>query len=179
MVYITVQDYYDFQAEHRNGILGSLSRKYHAIGPLLIKVEGLVVQTNTGKSRQLAHYYEYWERKVFDALVKVSCVHRYFECLSIMQVMVHLQCIHTCSYMCINDSVRSVQGIYCFIYHSLTLCILQMVMNNMQYYNVLLLSGIPLFIVGAILSPPEISLHPHGPELLNMMMQAVIDIVER
>lgn len=37
---------------------------------------------------------------------------------------------------------------------------LQMVMKNMQYYNALLLSGTPLFVVGVLLSPPEISLHP-------------------
>ena len=53
-----------------------------------------------------------------------------------------------------------------------------MVMKNMQYYNALLLSGIPLFVVGVLLSPPEISLHPHAQELLSMMLQAVIDIVE-
>ena len=53
-----------------------------------------------------------------------------------------------------------------------------MVMKNMQYYNALLLSGTPLFVVGVLLSPPEISLHPHAHELFNMMMQAVIDIVE-
>lgn len=53
-----------------------------------------------------------------------------------------------------------------------------MVKKNMQYYNALLLSGTPLFVVGVLLSPPEISLHPHAPELSNMMLQAVIDIVE-
>ena len=51
--------------------MNSLSRKYHAIGPLLIKMEGLVVYSNTGKSPRLKHYYSYWERRVFDALVKV------------------------------------------------------------------------------------------------------------
>ena len=54
----------------------------------------------------------------------------------------------------------------------------QMVMKNMQYYNALLLSGTPLFVVGVLLSPPEISLFPHGSELAGMMMQAIIDIVE-
>ena len=82
-------------------------------------------------------------------------------------------------YVCLSDLYK-IACLYCasFTFYSI-LCALQMVMNNMQYYNVLLLSGIPLFVVGVILSPPEISLHPHAPELLNMMMQAVIDIVER
>ena len=48
-----------------------MARKYRAIGPLLTKMEGLVVHTNTGKSSKLARYYAYWERKVFEALTKV------------------------------------------------------------------------------------------------------------
>ena len=31
-----------------------------------------MVQTNTGKSPRLARYYEHWEKRVFEALVKVS-----------------------------------------------------------------------------------------------------------
>ena len=66
------QEYYDFQENYRTGVLNSLSRKYHAIGPLLIKMEGLVVYSNTGKSPRLKDYYSYWERRVFDSLVSVS-----------------------------------------------------------------------------------------------------------
>jgi hypothetical protein len=35
-------------------------------------MEGLVVYSNTGKSPRLMHYYSYWERRVFDALIKVK-----------------------------------------------------------------------------------------------------------
>ena len=49
-----------------------LARKYRAIGPLLTKMEGLVVHTNSGRSAKLASYYAYWERKVFDSLNKVG-----------------------------------------------------------------------------------------------------------
>ena len=52
--------------------MSSLVRKYRAIGPLLIKVEGLVAHTNTGRSVRLGQYYKHWEMKVFDALVKVG-----------------------------------------------------------------------------------------------------------
>lgn len=48
-----------------------LARKYRAIGPLLTKMEGLVVHTNSGKSPKLHQYYAYWEKKVYDALLKV------------------------------------------------------------------------------------------------------------
>ncbi|KAL3856163.1 hypothetical protein ACJMK2_010948 [Sinanodonta woodiana] len=48
-----------------------LARKYKAIGPLLTKMEGLVVHTNTGKSPKLNRYYGHWERKVYDTLTKM------------------------------------------------------------------------------------------------------------
>ena len=49
----------------------TLSQKYRAIGPLLTKMEGLVVNTNTGKSTKLKSYYGYWEKRAFDALTKM------------------------------------------------------------------------------------------------------------
>ena len=52
-------------------MIGTLVRKYHGVGPLLIKVEGLVSHSNTGRSSKLRNYFFYWERRVFDALVKV------------------------------------------------------------------------------------------------------------
>ena len=67
-----LQEYFECQDTHRSHVLGTLVRRYHAIGPLLIKVEGLVVSTNTGKSPRLHDYYAHWERRMFEALVKVS-----------------------------------------------------------------------------------------------------------
>lgn len=45
-----------------------LLRKYRTIPPLLGKVEEAVAGTNTGKSPQLASYYQHWERAIFAAL---------------------------------------------------------------------------------------------------------------
>ena len=50
----------------------ALSRKYRAIGPLLTKMEGLVVHTNTGQSPKLHPYYSYWEKLIYDGLKQVS-----------------------------------------------------------------------------------------------------------
>lgn len=46
-------------------------RKYAAIGPLLTKVEGLIVNTNTGRSAKLASYYAYWENKIYHTLTQL------------------------------------------------------------------------------------------------------------
>ncbi|KAL0979348.1 hypothetical protein UPYG_G00183960 [Umbra pygmaea] len=48
-----------------------LSRKYAAIGPLLTKIESLILQTSSGKAKRMGQYYTYWEGKVYDALTKM------------------------------------------------------------------------------------------------------------
>ena len=58
--------------EHeRSKDLNVLTRKYSAIGPILIKVESLIMHTSTGRSKHMANYYSYWEHKVFDSLVQM------------------------------------------------------------------------------------------------------------
>ncbi|XP_035829687.1 dynein heavy chain 10, axonemal isoform X2 [Aplysia californica] len=65
------KEYFEHIEQERVKDLEIMARKYRAIGPLLTKMEGLVVHTNTGKSPKLARYYAHWERKVFEALTKM------------------------------------------------------------------------------------------------------------
>lgn len=53
-----------------------------------------------------------------------------------------------------------------------------MVMNNLRYYKNMLVSGTILFSVEAMLSSPEIVLHPHANELLKLMTRVMRDIAE-
>ncbi|NXA37419.1 DYH10 protein, partial [Eudromia elegans] len=46
-------------------------RRYIAIGPLLTKVEGLVANTNSGKSPKLFSYYAYWENRIYQVLTQL------------------------------------------------------------------------------------------------------------
>lgn len=46
-------------------------RKYRVIGLLLIKMEGFVVYINFGRFFKLSVYYFYWEKKVYDVLIKL------------------------------------------------------------------------------------------------------------
>ena len=57
--------------KHRLSQLEELKRQYTQIGPLLIKVEEMVVNTNTGRSPRMAGYYAYWEEQIFAALNKM------------------------------------------------------------------------------------------------------------
>ncbi len=142
-----MQEYFEFQEGYRSGVVGSLVRKYHGIAPLLIKVEGLVIFTNTGRSHRLAKYYTYWEKRLFDSFVKV-------------QLLLD---------NCCTSSLP--------VCYSLCVC-KQMMTNNLKYYNALLQSGKLLFKVEALLSVPEIVLHPHGKELFKLTVNVVRDIVE-
>ncbi|XP_047141246.1 dynein axonemal heavy chain 10 isoform X1 [Hydra vulgaris] len=69
-VYPGPKDYAEFLSNIRASEMESHSRKYRAIGPLLTKIEGVVVHTNTGKAPKLSSYYSYWEQKVFHSLLK-------------------------------------------------------------------------------------------------------------
>lgn len=49
-------------------VVEELVAKYRTIGPLLRKVEEVLLGTSSGKAPALAPYYLYWERAVFGAL---------------------------------------------------------------------------------------------------------------
>jgi dynein heavy chain len=48
-----------------------LGKKYKLIGPLITKVEGLVFGSNTSRSPKMASYYAYWEKEIYNTILKV------------------------------------------------------------------------------------------------------------
>ncbi|XP_051888343.1 dynein axonemal heavy chain 10 [Pristis pectinata] len=66
-----VKEFYEYVERERTKDILNLVSKYKAIGPLLTKMEGLVFHTNTGKASKMALYYTFWERRVYDSLVKM------------------------------------------------------------------------------------------------------------
>ncbi|KAI8922930.1 hypothetical protein BC831DRAFT_55734 [Entophlyctis helioformis] len=79
---VDAHEFFDSINRHRNNVVEALVLKYRSIGPLLMKTESLVANTNTGKSKMLKDYYAFWERKIFMALnfMVVNNLH-YFESL--------------------------------------------------------------------------------------------------
>ena len=77
VIFFYLQEYFELIDQERIHTFETLALKYRAIGPLLTKMEGLVVHTNSGKSPRLHTYYAYWERKVFQTLTKVSGIQIY------------------------------------------------------------------------------------------------------
>ncbi|XP_069475795.1 dynein axonemal heavy chain 10 [Ambystoma mexicanum] len=66
-----VKDFFEHVEHERNREIDLLVRKYAAIGPLLTKMEGLVVHTNTGRDPKMVPYYAYWEHKIYNSLTKM------------------------------------------------------------------------------------------------------------
>ncbi|KAM8812104.1 dynein axonemal heavy chain 10 [Rhynchonycteris naso] len=66
-----VKEFFEHIDRERAKNIDHMVRWYLAIGPLLTKVEGLVVHTNTGKAPKLASYYEYWENRIYEVLTKL------------------------------------------------------------------------------------------------------------
>lgn len=65
------KEYFDFVESKRRNDLEELTKKYKLIGPLITKVEGLVFGTNTSNSPKMASYYAYWEREIYNTIVKM------------------------------------------------------------------------------------------------------------
>lgn len=86
-----MQEFFEHIERERVKDFEILARKYHAIGPLLTKMEGLVVHTNTGKSPKLHQYYSYWEKKVYQSLSKVHMpALTFFQCVCVVCLSVRM-----------------------------------------------------------------------------------------
>ncbi|XP_062874230.1 dynein axonemal heavy chain 10 [Trichomycterus rosablanca] len=67
-----VKEFCELVEKERIRDVNLLRRKYSAIGPVLTKMESLITQTSSGRSKHMAQYYAYWERKVFDSLTRMA-----------------------------------------------------------------------------------------------------------
>uniref|UniRef100_A0A8C9QGL1 Dynein axonemal heavy chain 10 n=1 Tax=Spermophilus dauricus TaxID=99837 RepID=A0A8C9QGL1_SPEDA len=66
-----VKEFFEYIERERARDIDHMVRWYLAIGPLLTKVEGLVIHTNTGRAPKLSAYYEYWENRIYEVLVRL------------------------------------------------------------------------------------------------------------
>lgn len=66
-----VSEFYEQMERNRSTRLEALKDKYKSISQLLEKIEEIVVETNTGCSPTLQEYYRYWERKIYNAIVRM------------------------------------------------------------------------------------------------------------
>ncbi|NWS40185.1 DYH10 protein, partial [Probosciger aterrimus] len=65
------REFFEYVMCERTKDVAHMVRKYSAIPQLLIKVEGRVTNTNSGKSPKLTSYYAYWENRIYQALTQL------------------------------------------------------------------------------------------------------------
>ncbi|NXX60600.1 DYH10 protein, partial [Scopus umbretta] len=65
------KEFFEYVKCERAKDVALMVRKYTAIPQLLIKVEGRVVNSNSGKSPKLTSYYAYWENRIYQVLTQL------------------------------------------------------------------------------------------------------------
>ncbi|CAH2295752.1 dynein heavy chain 10, axonemal [Pelobates cultripes] len=66
-----VKEFFEYIESERSKVIDIMVRKYSAVGSILTKIEGLVLNTNTGRNPKMAPYYVYWEGQVYSTLTKM------------------------------------------------------------------------------------------------------------
>ncbi|NWU57206.1 DYH10 protein, partial [Dromas ardeola] len=66
-----VKEFFEYVKCERAKGVRHMVRKYSTIPQLLMKVEGRVANTNSGKSPKLTSYYAYWENRIYQVLTQL------------------------------------------------------------------------------------------------------------
>uniref|UniRef100_A0A182K9N2 Uncharacterized protein n=1 Tax=Anopheles christyi TaxID=43041 RepID=A0A182K9N2_9DIPT len=66
------RDYFDALEKDRNAKTIKLLQLYDSIGPILIKLESLVLGTFTGECPEMKYYYNHWEKQVFGCFTRFA-----------------------------------------------------------------------------------------------------------
>jgi dynein heavy chain len=68
---LDITDFYERVEQNRLSRLEGLARKYRGIFDFLLKVEEIIAGTASSKSKRLVMYYEFWERRIYNAITKM------------------------------------------------------------------------------------------------------------
>ncbi|KAL7729890.1 hypothetical protein ACLKA6_014739 [Drosophila palustris] len=66
------QGYFELLEASRNRKAAHMKQLYDSLGPVLIKLESLVLGTFTGRSEKMRNYYEYWEEETFKCIIDMT-----------------------------------------------------------------------------------------------------------
>ncbi|CAH2003821.1 unnamed protein product, partial [Acanthoscelides obtectus] len=66
------KDFFTDMCDNRTEKMSKLMKTHESFGPVLIKMEAMVLDTNTGKSPNMALYYQFWECEIYKALISMT-----------------------------------------------------------------------------------------------------------
>lgn len=64
--------YFDNLEKERNDKTNKIQKLYDSIGPIMIKLESLILGTVTGESDKMRFYYTHWETRVFNSMIRFT-----------------------------------------------------------------------------------------------------------
>lgn len=65
-------EYFKILELERNDKTNRLQKLYDSIGPIMIKLESLILGSFTGDSDKMSYYYTHWEKEMFTALMRFT-----------------------------------------------------------------------------------------------------------
>lgn len=65
-------EYFKHLEHERNHKSKEIQRFYDSIGPIMIKLESLILGSFTGESDKMSFYYTHWEKEMFSALMRFT-----------------------------------------------------------------------------------------------------------
>ncbi|KAH8417458.1 hypothetical protein KR222_000260 [Zaprionus bogoriensis] len=66
------QGYFERLEASRNHKAAQMKQLYDSLGPVLIKLESLVLGTFTGRSEKMRNYYEFWEEETYKCIIDMT-----------------------------------------------------------------------------------------------------------
>ncbi|KAJ8973386.1 hypothetical protein NQ317_012102 [Molorchus minor] len=69
---LSCKDFFNVMNDNRTEDMSIMMKTYESIGPILIKLEAMVLKTNTGKADAMVPYYYYWEIEIYKALISMT-----------------------------------------------------------------------------------------------------------
>lgn len=67
---LSCREYFQTLDLDRNEKFSRMKKLFDSIGPILIKLESLILGTFSGESTKMKQYYVYWEKEMFNLLIK-------------------------------------------------------------------------------------------------------------
>lgn len=62
--------YFSIIDDNQHRKMKTVEHLFSAVGPILIKLESLVLDTSTGESDNMRLYYDFWEQQLFELLIR-------------------------------------------------------------------------------------------------------------
>ncbi|KAI4469012.1 dynein heavy chain [Holotrichia oblita] len=68
------KQFFNEMYKYRTEKLCQMLKIYETLGPILMKLEQLALNTNSGKSIHMKLYYDYWEQRIYTAFIKMTLI---------------------------------------------------------------------------------------------------------